>query len=186
MVSACSAGVRGWGARPEGPCGRTSGAHVRTGKCRGAGLLEALLSSDLASRLCLQASACLRCGMSMSKVFTHSGCRGGGWRRRREAGGVSEARGGTQAGLGPQQAATINTTEFSQSRATLCLALNVPLSSVVCLPSVPPPSPSRPPTNPTSRRHPPGGCPRRARSCLPWRGGPGSPARTARGGRCPR
>lgn len=58
--------------------------------------------------------------------------------------GVSEARGGARAGLGPQQAATINTTKFGRSRATLCLALNISLSPHLSPLSPHPPCPRRP------------------------------------------
>lgn len=81
VVFACSARVGGWGRALRGPAG--AGGEVRGG----AGLLEALLSSGLASPVRLQASAYLPGGMG--RYWAHSGCREGGEEgrgRRREAG----------------------------------------------------------------------------------------------------
>lgn len=134
----------------RGPAARRSGARLRKGAVQGCGASEALLSSDLASHLCLQASACLLGGMSRYPPTQAAGEEeeggrrgGGGGGGRPGAGGASEARGGAQAGLGPQQAATINTTKFSRSQAILCLALNIPLSpclSPLCPPTLPVPA----------------------------------------------
>lgn len=88
---------------PRGP-GRLSVTRVQNGgMARGSGLLEVLLPWDLVSHLTLQASACLTCQGRYPPIQAAGEEEGGrDWGRKK-------ARGGLQVGLGPPQAAAINT-----------------------------------------------------------------------------
>lgn len=95
---------------PEGPGRRTvSYTCVKWGSAGGVGLLEVLLSSNLASHLRFQDSACLICGMSRYLLIQATGERreeeGG-----REAGRWNKARGWHTGGAKAPAGATINNT----------------------------------------------------------------------------
>lgn len=104
QLALCLHAVPGWeaGVCPEGPGGRTvSYTCAKWGSTGGVGLFEVLLSSNLASYLRLQDSACLICVMSRYLPIQAIG-------ERRETGSRDKAKGWHTGGAKAPAGATIN------------------------------------------------------------------------------